>query len=202
MVDASASTSRGDAAVDAGADAAPGASAITTIDAKCADFISKNDSPEGFSCRGEASHATCTLDEKKTLTTLGAIVLEHEQSAEGTRSSFMIVDKNRHFALLTQIPTEDCDIGDPADVSLQLVSARETSDAGVPSATIVVDALRIDPPFQSGPRVLTAKRISVQCRAGASAPECDQPTTLGTFDGPLESNDPPPFSKWRKGEKR
>ncbi len=91
--------------------------------------------------------------------------------------------------------------GDPASVDLDLVSVREDTDAGAREATVVFDSLRIDPPYTmegvQGPQMLAAARRSVRCRAGGAAPECDPPTTLGTFEGPMTSDKPPPFSKWK-----
>ncbi len=184
--------------IDADVVAAPEAKAAPTLAGYCKDFITKNDSPDGFMCRGQRVHPTCAITEKTTLATLGTVALVDEKGPTDTKSTLMIVDRNGHFALAEQVTTEECDLGDPADVSLQLVAAHESADGGTPQATIAVDSIRNDPPYQGGGRIWSVARHSVRCQEGADGLACDKPTTLGTFNGPVLGDRPPPFSQWTR----
>ena len=169
-----------------------------TLDAYCATMIGAGGLPENFTCRGEEVRPSCNMQEKKKLATLGKIVLVDEKTADGTHAMLVLVDPSGHFSILERVQTEDCDLGDPADVSLELVSASESAEAGAPTAAIVIDSLRNDPPYQTGPRILTAARRSIRCHARVGPPECDKPTTIGTYTGPTTTGNPPPFSQWKR----
>ena len=185
--------------VDAAVITAHPADAGITLDAYCAAATGAGGGvPENFTCRGEEVRPSCDVQEKKRLATLGKIVLVDEKIIDGTHAMLALVDASGHFSILERVQTEDCDLGDPADVSLALVSASEIAEGGAPAATIVVDSLRYDPPFQGGARILTAERRSIRCQAGAGAPHCDEPATLGTFTGPETGDKPPPFSQWKR----
>lgn len=197
------------ATVDASAHAAPvtidcgpdaGAKPATTIDVYCKEFVAGTDTKDGFPCIGEPVHPTCVPKPVKKLPTLGTIVRLSEKEPDGTHTALVLANAEGRFATLIRIPTQDCDLGDPATVTLELVSAREDADAGLPTAAIVVDSLQVDPPFQGGPRILEAARFSIRCHVRDAAPECDEPTKLGTFVGPMTSDEPPPFTQWKSAK--
>lgn len=190
VVDASAPAIIVDASITSPLDAG------VTLDAYCEGVTTPAGLPESFTCRGEEARPSCKVQEKKKLATLGKIMLVDEKTSEGTHAMLVLVDSSGHFSILERVQTEDCDLGDPADVSLELVSASEIAEGGAPIAAIVSDSLRIDPPFQGGARIFTGTRHSVRCESRSGVPVCGKPTTLGTFTGPMTGDKPPPFSHW------
>ncbi|HEX7667710.1 MAG TPA: hypothetical protein VF407_24450, partial [Polyangiaceae bacterium] len=183
---------------DASAHDAGVSATATTLDAYCKDFVARTDEAEGFRCNTDVIHSSCVVKPLQKLPTVGTVVRLDDKEPAGAETSFALVNAEGRFVFLLEVPTEECDIGDPAAYTVGLVSATEDGDAGAPTATIVIDSLRVDPPLE-GKYGITVKRIARRCRAGAIAPECDAPTTIASFQGPSASDKPPPFSKWKKG---
>ena len=167
------------------------------IEEYCALLVERSESRDEFSCRGEKVRGKCDTFLTVPFAKFAGAHLMHVRTADDTEVLLVLAGWNGPFTILERVRTEECDLGDPADVSLKVVSANEDLDGGVPVATIVFDSLRVDPPLQGGPRILTATRRSVDCRAGTGAPACDPPVTLGTFTGPTTDGKAPPFSRWK-----